>query len=390
MELSSPVPIGRAVLRLGFLPTALAALAALVLAWTFILAHPWMPTIDQAALLGWANYPTYDQEIVPRLVEGALYAIGPRDLVGANLLLRLLSAALYIGTAALLAQQVLRRNSTRFAFLALLTASAFPVLWLSSELIAGALVCLAVWLAMMTRHHWLLGMILAALALTKSELIVMSLAIGALYLRRNPEAWRSLLAGFIGLGLVLILPGALIHRGAFFYTTRAWVAFGQHYASALEPLQIGPHPEPWGHWDVYATATLPGASSVPQVILHYPKLYTDFVSLSVVTGIWNAAHALGLILVAIGIRIMLRSPNRQFEKWLLVSLVVLLPEVLLSYPHIRYMAKLVPLALMVPLAELEDRRDMWRYALGVTLVLGGILLFVDRLLNPGIMPWFGG
>jgi hypothetical protein len=96
-----------------------------------------------------------------------------------------------------------------------------------------------------------------------------------------------------------------------------------------------------------------------------------------------------VVLVAIGVRIGLRGfPIRPFEKWLLAAVVTLIPEVMISFPHVRYLAKLAPLILMVPLAEIESRRGWWRAVMVALLAAAGILSVLDRFQTPGAQMWF--
>src|SRR4030088_2795103 len=87
-------------------------LFAFVVAAAIIGPPPRLPLFGQSALVGippgWADYPRLHDQIVPRLLSGVLFAIGPRGLVEANTLYRLVAAGFYLAAAGLLAQQALR------------------------------------------------------------------------------------------------------------------------------------------------------------------------------------------------------------------------------------------------------------------------------------------
>jgi hypothetical protein len=368
------------------------AILTFVAAAAVIFATGGPPQLDQAGPVGYVlnfhSYPTFDDEVVPQLLGAFLHIVGPRDPAAANTLLRLVSAALYLASAALLSTAMLRTEVGRGALMLLLFASGFPFLWLSSELIAGALLCFAVWLVATERHPLLIGVCLGALALTKSELVLAAGTIAAIYLFRRRTATAGLAVGFAALVGVLVAPGLASH-GAAFFTNRSWSAFGQHYAALVANLQLGPRPDPWTSWQSYTAAAFPGATSVVQVIHHHPVVYTFYVALSAAFGLWNAWTAFGLALVAIAVRMALRSTGpRPVEGWLLAAMVVLVPQLLISFPHVRYMARLAPLVLMVPLAEIESRRDRW--AVLMSLLMGGyfVLTLSDRLTHLSSFGWF--
>lgn len=386
----------RAMYRRGIAPShfmlPIALGIAFLLAVVVIIRSGGPAQLDQLMPIGsrlhFHTYPTFDQEIVPQLLGAFLHLIGPQDPAGANTALRLVAALLYLVTAALLSTALLRSNPARAAMVLLLAASGYPFLWLSSELIAGALLCFAIWLVVTGRRPWLIGACLGLLALTKSELVVVSVVIGAICLLRRPEAARGLVVGFVVVVGVLVAPGLAAHGRAFF-GDRAWFAFGQHYSALVANLQLGPHPDPWTDWPAYLAAKFPDAHSVLGVAHKYPNAYSSFVALSTVTGIWNAWTAFGLVLVAIAIRVALRSTGmRPVEKWLLAAMVVVIPQVLITFPHVRYMARLAPLVLMVPLAEIEARRDRWAILMGLLLAGYAGLAFWDRMANMTGFGWF--
>jgi hypothetical protein len=374
-------------IRLPIFPISL--LLTLLATAVLIVANSGRPVFDQASLVGIPldHYPAFDDEVVPRLLAGTLYAVGPRSLAAANTLLRLASAAVYVGAAALLARSLLRTSWARAALLALLLASGYPFLWLSSELLAGAFLCLAIWLVVTYRSPWLIGACLGALSLTKSEMVVASAAIALVYLRYRPDRIRPLLTGFAVLVAALIAPG-LAQHGAGFFVNRSWSAFGQHYAAMASEFHLMADRDPWNDWTRYVAASFPGDSSVLQVVLHHKVQYTYYVTLAAITGLWNAWRAFGLLLVAIALRIARRGSPRSVDGWLLVAMVTLIPEVLVAYPHVRYLAKLAPLVVMIPLAEIERRRDGWGIVAAGLLLVYAVLAGVPRFETAGPAGWF--
>ena len=165
---------GRSLARFG-----VPALLALLLfgASAVILQNPKVAIWDQARLLEARfeapYYPALPFGFTSQLLVIALRALLP---AGAPLheMLRLVAMAFWAGSAAWLATALLERRALVAVFLTLLFTSQYPFLWLSSELITGGFLCLAIGAWVRGASPWLVGPLLALLGLCKMELLLVS------------------------------------------------------------------------------------------------------------------------------------------------------------------------------------------------------------------------
>jgi hypothetical protein len=117
---------------------------------------------------------------------------------------------MYSLSAFALARAVLKTSTVLLLFVAMLFLSRYPILWLSTELLAGAFLSLAIAGLLMGWRTWLSGALLACAGLCKPDMMLPVLALMAfhLFLVRGRDGVR-LAAGF---GVVCIavrcLPGA--------------------------------------------------------------------------------------------------------------------------------------------------------------------------------------
>jgi hypothetical protein len=72
-----------------------------------------------------------------------------------------------------------------------------------------------------------------------------------------------------------------------------------------------------------------------------------------------------------------RLAAEAFEKYFMVCLVNVIPWVLVSFPHVRYMARFYPLMLLVSLRWMErtDRSRLARSLIYTTIALQALIFF---------------
>jgi hypothetical protein len=337
---------------------AFSALCALAAAAT-IAAHPKTAIWDQARLLEarfeQPFHPSPSLGFTSQLLVIALRALLP---AGAPLheVLRIAAMLFWAGAATWLAHLCLERRALRAAFVALLFTSQYPFLWYSTELVAGGFLCLALAARLRGAAPGWLGALLALLALSKVELLLVALALAALWMHearsRREALWLG--GGFAGTLLLLVLPGFLLVGSGYWLGLghadggdKTFATFRQHFAALVAPFQIGPAPNPWTEEAVYFERAFPGARSFSDVLAAPGLPYLDFVALSAARGArkvgwvfswaWLAVPPLAWAWRRGGLR---AGPR---ERALLVCFVGCLPFVLLSYPHIRYFARYYPL-----------------------------------------------
>jgi hypothetical protein len=338
--------------------TAGAVFSAVVV--LLIILRPAIEAVWDQTFIGYqfsAGYPHFEAGIVSHLLVGVVNAIRPFDAVASNTIIRALAALLFVGSAALLAWSVTgaARLWAYFAFLLLVVSARFPFLWLSSELFASAFMMLFLWSLVRGHAIAVTGLFLVLFSFSKADLALPGALVGAyLILRSHPvPRWRRA-AMLGGIAAVLVVP-SLLFASSYYgqFGGRTWVSFGQHYGELVRTLQIEPAPPGWGAWVMYLDRAFPGANSVAEAALSNPRQYLYFVSLSLAESSIRLVQTKLLVLIPIAAWLFtgLRKSWRVIVLLLLTSVI---PIVLLSFLHMRYQARLYPLALFIIFAGLRD------------------------------------
>jgi hypothetical protein len=324
-----------------------------------------------------ASYPHFESGIVSHLLVGMVNALVPYDPVSSNTLIRVLAATFYLAAAALLAWSVTgpKRLWGFVAFMLLVASSRFPFLWLSSELFAGAFLMLFLW-SLVRRHPFpVTGLLLVLFSLSKADLALPGALIGA-YLVFRPDplpVWRRA-AILGGMAALLVVPSLFTPSYYAQFGGRTWVSFGQHYGELVRVVQVGAAPPGWTAGGMYKARGFPGAGSVWEAALAYPRRYIYFVSLSMA----ESGIRLGLAKVAFLIPIAGYFFMRMERPWKITVLLLLtsfVPIILLSFLHVRYQARFYPLALFVIFAGLRAGSYPRRHELALAGVLALLLLW---------------
>jgi len=390
----------RAMVDRALVPGLLALLV--VLASWLVVAHPTTAIWDQKALLAsrfeGPLYPSPARGFTSQLLVAIWHGLSPLSESSWNEQIKVLALALYAGAATLLASALLSRRGLVAVFLLLLFASQYPLLWLSSELFTGALLCLALWARATARPSWLLGLLLALLGLAKPEVILVSLVLlvwwGA---KRSSRRDGIVLVACFAASTALLLAAGFLAEGLDYFHTytgkpggRSFASFRQHYAALVAPLQVlGSPPDPWIESSLYFDRIFPGAETMTDVVTgHFPR-YVEFVALSCARGALRAGWvlnyaALAVPLVAVGSRRAGRiTPFTEHERTLLLSFVGIVPFVLLSFPHVRYLARYYPLFLILVLGAAERLHDRGDAATRPWLGLAALCLALSLAENAG-------
>jgi hypothetical protein len=336
-------------------------------AWV-ILAHPKPAVWDQARLLESRfeapHHPAPPYGMTAQLAVIAIRSVAPSEGPALHEWVRLAAMLFYAGAAAALAARWLASRALLAAFLAFLFASQYPLIWLSSELFAGGLLCLALLAAFAGWPRPLVGVLLALLALAKMELVLVAAALLVVWLPQQGSRREALgLAGAFAAGLMLLLlPGLALHGPGYLTSygqaDRGFATFAQHFAALVAPFQLAADaPNPWLHPEPYLAKVFPGARSLGDVVAQPGLAYLDFVALSAARGVRKAGWVLNWAALAVPILAVARRRAGLAvdarEKAMLASFVGVLPFVLLSYPHIRYFARYYPLFLLLVLGSVE-------------------------------------
>lgn len=333
-----------------------------------ILRNPLEPTNDQIYVASTfkQGYPDLASGITSHLIARSVNQVinaDNVDRVKANTVNRVLAASVYLAAGGLLAWAAVKRNRVLGStlFLLFLLTSRYPFTWLSSELFAGAFLMLYLW-SLLTKQAFALRIFLLTLfAFAKPDLLLPGIAV-ALYdaISHVESDGRTVIrmsvmriAGVVAIFALFALPGLL--RDGMISSQgvgqRSLTSFSQHYAAVVQPHQIVPAPRPWAEEQIYIEGTFGSVSSVADAILAKPTLYMDFVFLSAATSVRNAIQNFMVLLLPL-VLIYWSALQPKKLQWVIILLVItnLIPIMLLSFVHVRYMARFYPIALLVVFA----------------------------------------
>jgi hypothetical protein len=361
-------PAGLAGLERAAVPVLLALLV--LGASAVILENPKPAIWDQARLLEARfeapYHPAPPYGFTAQLLVIGLRAVAPGGAEHLHELLRVVALAFYAGAAALLAGALLERRLLVGLLLLFVFTSQYPFLWLSSELVTGGFLCLALTAGTAGAPLWLVGPLLALLGLCKMDLMLVAVALLGFWAWRAPDlrARATLVGSFVAALALLLLPGIAIFGPGYLVHYdgapggRSFATFSQHFAALVAPYQIAPGaPNPWTEPQVYVQHGFPGARSMFDVVTASGLRYLDFVALSIARGVRKVGWVFHYALLALPLLVWTRWHGRSRlddrERALLLSFVGCVPFVLLSYPHIRYFARYYPVFLVLLFVALE-------------------------------------
>jgi hypothetical protein len=301
------------------------------------------------------GYPHFESGIVSHLLVGLVNSVVPFQPEVSNTLVRAVAALLYVGAASVLAWSVTGPERLRafVAFVLLVVSTGFPFLWLSSELFAGAFLMLLLWSVVREHSIVVLGLLLGLFAFSKADLALPGLLMGAyLVLRAGPVArWRrALVVGAVA--AVLLVPSLWTPSYYARFGGRTWVAFSQHYGELVKEHQLGEAPSGFGAGRRYTAISFPGATTVGEAALRYPRRYVHFVALALAESSIRLVRTKLLLLLPAAL-LLFGALRPSWRISVLILLSSLVPIVLLSFLHVRYQARLYPLALFVIFAGLR-------------------------------------
>jgi hypothetical protein len=379
-----------------------------------ILAWPSEAIWDQARLLearfALPFHPSPPFGFTAQLCVIALKALLPATAPLAEAV-RIFAMAAWAGSACWLGLALLGRRAWVGVLLLALFSSQLPFLWLSSELFAGAFLCLALGAWVRGWPPGGVGALLALLALCKPDLVLVALVLAIAFAAERKSSRRPLAWGLFGTLVLLLSPGLFL-LGPEYLTAygpegqgRGVAAFSPHYAALVAPFQLAPSPNPWDQPGPYLERSFPGARSMLDVMTAPGVGYLDHVALSLARGVRKVGWLFQAAWLAVPLLVIARRQRGLAldgrERMLLWSFVGCVPFVLFAYPHIRYFARYFPLFWILLLMSLErlERDDprAWRrpaVALAGVCLLMSLAVGVQRAsiglaLAPGLPQyWF--
>src|SRR5262245_23993885 len=295
-----------------------------------------------------------------------------------NDVVRSVAAVLFIGCFYLNARYLLKSQGLRLLGLGLVVISGFPILWLSTEVFAGAMAFLYMFLLLTSARPSLTALAVCFFAFCKPDLILIGtfLAVWTFFSYSKSKERIEFVAVCLATVVLLNLPGiflngidAQLQMG--WRTTKgetygsAFFTFSQHFAVLAAYYQVNPGPNPWTNPNYYMDALMPGATSISDVILKYPRLYLTFIAVSTARTIALFGLQLNVLLLLWGaavfsfvkFRIAEQKFPDQLSKALQVTclfLIGVIPIILFSWGHMRYYARFFPPFLILALIYIEQ------------------------------------
>jgi hypothetical protein len=284
---------------------------------------------------------------------------------------RMLGAAMYIGSAWLLVNSFVRAPAMRALAMLVTVTSGFQFLEPTSELIAASYLCLVL---VGVKRAWPDGsvaVLLVLFGLCKVELVPAAAAAAAMWAASAGGApqLRRRLAWTLGAAGMCLLPGLVVHGLGAVGGGRAMETFSQHY-TALDPA---------------ATQRLKDVGGVREFASLHPAWYGEFLLRSALESAANALFALKGLLVVFAIAGIRCVRNDQAWRLFGIALVIALaPAMLVAFVHVRYLARFFPALVVlafVCLESLEQSSGRRRLGLMATVAtIGAQLWFAPALI----------
>ena len=313
------------------------------------------------------HYPSLQNSggITSSLIAGLYKLIIPTSHSTLNWHIRILAMVGYLGSGFLLFQRLASKISTRLLCLALLASSGFQFLQPSSELFAASSLSLFVFGAMGQWPVWLASGLLVCYGLCKVELTLSAIGLVIFWWiwEWKDERKRWLIPASASLWAALfVLPAIVINGKNGVVGSRSWEAFKVKYTSLFHPHQIQPPgSDPWGYSHKTIDKIFPKSEhSVFKLIIRYPRMYIDYLALSIVQSSINILSTIKFLIIPIGIYLKRRWPlplKLRFSAICLLIVIVLGlgPGLFLGFIHSRYVMRYFALilAVLIP-ANLEN------------------------------------
>jgi hypothetical protein len=343
------------------------------------------------------GYPSFNFGVgIYWIVELVNSIFRPEDAHFRNQVFKAVASVAFLLPVGLLGRDLIRGTRAYFFYLLLLVLSLFPFLWLSTELFLAGALAWTFWLIQRRADGAWVGFALFLTSTLKVEVILPALLIAILY-------WRDLGASkdrkrFVGsfVGCLGIAHGAgMVLMGSDYwtrYSVRSLWAIVQHYSDLFYKHQVGTGiPIPFDEADQWGAKLFPEAKSALGFVIHYPSHYLDYVAMSTMRGLKKVGLIFGpgilLILYRIWVGLRGRDPLTGIQKYFVWSMIGIIPMILLSFPHVRYLSRYfgpMLLILLMWLESLSPERSRERN-LG-WLILGGMGVFQAALF---VRAWRG-
>lgn len=273
----------------------------------------------------------------------------------------------------------------------------------SSDIIAAAFFVLFILSVRLGWPRLISSGLLVLFGLSKIQLLACSLGVGAVWywwdFRKNGMKWQVPFWMLSWL-LLLMAPGFKLYGIDMIRTVKGLRTFASSYVLIFAPHQFSQGSESlvansWD-WQDVMNSMFPGARTVTDLVLRYPKKYLDFLLLSGAYSLFSVLQTMGFMLVPFfqALRLGAFPSSTQLSLRFLgaAAFLSLLPPLLLRFISPRYLAVVfVPLVVLSAAASSASGSPK---SLRITFVVCSLLtlllslfLFTERLVKSPGMPF---
>jgi hypothetical protein len=370
--------------RIKLLGLVITVLVALIFAKSF-LDHRREPQFDQLLFITSTDYPTLANGISSFLIASAYNALFDNDFTTTSTHIKIGAMAIYLLAGWLLFTRYDHPHKTPLAVvcLLLLLTTRFPFGWLTTEVIAGGFLILVLWSYTAGLPFIFSAVFLAGFSFAKPDLIFSGIPVGLYmaYLSRDDWRGRFINGGVLAVAFLVLLIPAGLEGGT--SSNRSLMSLHQHYAVAVERHQIiADPPDPWAQTEQYLPNTWGDAASLGAAIWDNPRLYYDFLFLSIGNTIYNIFASGVILLVPVWGYCFYKIKDRRARIITLLFLIGIIPITLLSFMHTRYLTRFYPLMVWIIYLYAAEEYDEPLPQKLITTYLVVILILQIVWLNP--------
>lgn len=314
-----------------------------------------------------------------------------------------ITTLLFLGSSYSLCLLFIRHWVFQALAFSVLASSALQFAEPSSDIIAASIFALFMLSVRMGWPRLISSGLLILFGVSKIQLLVCSLGVGAVWywwdFRQNRMRWQIPLGMAFWL-VLLMAPGFKLYGIDMVRTVKGLRTFASSYVFMFSPHQFSPVSEGLGadptSWQEVMRSVFPGARTVSEVMLRYPKKYLDFVLVAGAYGVVSVMQTMGLMLIPFfrALRLGVFPAASQLSLRFLgaAAFLSLVPPLLLRFISPRYLAVVfIPLVVLSAAAAGSSQaprslKIMFLICSLLTLALN-LVLFSERLVESPLMPF---
>jgi hypothetical protein len=314
-----------------------------------------------------------------------------------------ITTLLFLGSSYSLCLLFIRHWLFQALAFSVIASSALQFAEPSSDIIAASFFALFILSVRLGWSRLISSGLLVLFGVSKIQLLTCSLGVGAVWywwdFRENRMRWQIPLGMAFWL-VLLMAPGFKLYGIDMVKTVKGLRTFASSYMLMFGPHQFSPGSESLvassTSWQDVMRSVFPGARTVGEVILRYPKLYLDFLLVAGAYGFFSVLQTMGLMLIpffrALHLGVFPAATQLSLRFLGAAAFLSLLPPLLLRFISPRYLAVVfIPLVVLSAAASGASHSPR---SLKITFLICSLLtvvlnlaLFSERLAKSPGMPF---